>query len=194
MELREQMGQMSGVVPLRSDGRRWPRHPVDLPVCIIALNGTLTTPVPARGREISRGGMALRVALAVDPGDLIQLQFPTTGRSRVTAVVRNRTGDCVGLEFVTQLPPDDVAMEAKLTPTPIGRNSQELQKRRREPCNPQSLFAGLRRKQLEIKQVQQQIDALKLAIRLLADEEKKSSGALLTSKSTLEMRAWPQQS
>src|SRR5579863_846260 len=187
------MGQMSGVVPPCSDGRRWPRHAVDLPVCIIALNGTLTTPVPARGREISRGGMALRVALAVDPGDLIQLQFPTTGRSRVTAVVRNRTGDCVGLEFVTQLPPDNVAMEAKLTQTPIGRNSQELQKCRRDPCNPQSLFAGLRRKQHEIKQVQRQIDALKLAIRLLADEEKKASGALLPSSSTLEMRAWPQQ-
>jgi len=188
------MGQMSGVLPLRSDGRRWPRHSVDLPVCIIALNGTLTTPVPARGREISRGGMALRVALAVDPGDLIQLQFPTTGRSRVTAVVRNRTGDCVGLEFVTQLPPDNVAMEAKLTLTAVERVSQEPQKRLPGACNPHSLFAGLRRKQLEIKQVRQQIDALKLAIQLLADEEKETSGALLTSRSTLEMRAWPQQS
>lgn len=192
MELREQMGQTSGVVPLNSDGRRWRRHAVDLPVCVIALNGTLTTPVPARGREISRGGMALRVALAVDPGDLIQLQFPTTGRSRVTAVVRNRTGDCVGLEFVTQLPPDNAAMDANLKFTAGEKNSRELHKSWHDSCNPQSLFAGLRRKQREIKQVQRQIDALKLAIQLLADEEKESSRALLAGRSTLEMRAWPQ--
>jgi hypothetical protein len=45
----------------------------------------------------------------------------------------------------------------------------------RESCNPQTLFAGLHRKQKELKKVQMEIEALKLAILLLADEEKEFS-------------------
>jgi hypothetical protein len=138
--------------------------------------------------------MALHAALAVRPGDLMQLQFPTSGPSRVTAVVRNRTGDCVGLEFVTQLPPDNAAMEAKVSTGPVVRKSPGLQKRLRDACNPQTLFAGLRRKQHEIKLVQRQIDALKLAIQLLADEKKEASGASLIANPVLETRQWPQRS
>jgi hypothetical protein len=49
---------------------------VDLPVRIIALNDVRTTPIPARGSAISRAGLALRALVALNPGDLMLLQFP----------------------------------------------------------------------------------------------------------------------
>ena len=79
--------------------RRWPRHRVDLPVRIIALNGILTTPVSARGSEISRAGMALHAPVALKAGDRMQLQFPTSTPSRVTAVVRSRKIQMRGAAF-----------------------------------------------------------------------------------------------
>jgi len=46
--------------------------------------------------------MALHARIAVRPGDLMQLQVPTSPPIDITAVVRNRTGDCLGLEFLPQ--------------------------------------------------------------------------------------------
>lgn len=54
--------------------------------------------------------MALRALVALNPGDLMVLQFPTSVPSQVKAVVRNRTGESLGLEFLTQLPPESEAM------------------------------------------------------------------------------------
>jgi hypothetical protein len=170
------MGQLSGHAPLSQNTRRWPRYQVNLPVRIVAVNGILTNPVPACGSEISRAGMALRAAIALRPGDLMQLQFPTTNPSRVTAVVRNRVGDRLGLEFLTQLPPDDEPRKPStflFGSAPGG--SLELRKSARDSCSPRSLEAGLRRKREELRQVQREIEALKMAILLLADNEKELS-------------------
>jgi hypothetical protein len=161
--------------------RRWPRHPVDLPVRIVALNGILTTPVLARGSEISRAGMALRTAIALKAGDLMQLQFPTSKPSRVTAVVRNRSGDCLGLEFLSQLPPDDRVLDGStFLPGSVLGGLTEPQESVHESCNPQTLYAGLQRKQEERRKVQAEIEALKLAIQLLADDEKELSKPLVS--------------
>src|SRR6478672_5805845 len=81
--------------------RRWPRHKVDLPVRIVATNGLVTSPVLARGTEVSRAGMALHVAMALTPGELMQLEFPTAKPLQVSAVVRNRSANCLGVEFLT---------------------------------------------------------------------------------------------
>lgn len=165
------MEQTSGEVRHSQSTRRWPRHQVDLPVLIVALNGILTTPVPARGSEISRAGMALHAPVVLGPGDLMQLQFPTSTPSRVHAVVRNRTGGCLGLEFLTQLPPDNEARDrSSLLPSSVLGGSTELRKSARDSCNPETLYAGLRRKQQELRRVQREIEALNLAILLLADE------------------------
>jgi hypothetical protein len=155
-------------MPFYQNTRRWPRHRVDLPVRIVKLNGILTTPVPARGSEISRAGMALHAPVGLEPGDSMQLQFPTSAPLRVIAVVRNRVGDCFGLEFLTQVPPDDLATDgsAESRGAPIA------------PCSPQTLYAGLRRKQLELRQVQREIEALQMAILLLADDENELSDCL----------------
>ena len=164
-------------MPFPQNTRRWPRHQVDLPIRIVTLNGILTTPVPARGTEISRAGMALHAHVALEPGDLLQVQFPTSTPLRVTAVVRNHTGDCLGLEFLTQLPPDDRATDhATFRLGPGG--FPELGESARDLRNSETLNATLRRKQQELRQVQREIEALHMAILLLADDEKELSDCL----------------
>jgi len=162
------MEQISGEVCRFGSTRRWPRHQVDLPVRIIALNGILTTPVPGRGSEISRAGMALRAPVAVRPGDLMGLQFPTSTPTRVNAIVRNRSGECLGLEFLSQLPPDNEAGDRRtMVAGSLPDGSPESAGSARNCCSPQALFTGLRRKQEKLRQLHKEIEALRLAIVLL---------------------------
>jgi hypothetical protein len=160
--------------------RRWHRHQVDLPVSIIALNGILTTPVPARASEISRAGMALHAPVDLNPGDVMHIQFPTSSASpRVKALVRNRRGQCLGLEFLTQLPPDSEPKErSRLIPVPPVRPVPELREPVPDFYNSKTVFSQLRRKQEELKQLQREIDALNMAILLLADDENEISRAV----------------
>lgn len=193
------MGRWSAEMPFSQNTRRWPRYPVDLPVRIVAINGILTTPISARGSEISRAGMAVCATTALRPGDLTQLQFPISGPSRVTAVVRNRNGDCLGLEFLTQLPPDSEAMEDAdadvLLTDPVPDGSPELpqstlRQSTRASCAPQTLYAGLQRKRQEMKQIQREIEALEIAIPLLADDER-SSRLSPPGRPQTDARPWP---
>ena len=151
--------------------RRWPRHHVDLPVRIIILNGLNASAVPGHGTAISRCGMALRSTLALKPGDLMQVQFPTSNPFGVTAVVRSRKDDCFGLEFLAQLSYGNRTMsQSKFVDRAAGGGRAEAQGVRGHSCSPKALLAGLRRKQLEIKQVHIEIQALKLAMLLLAED------------------------
>jgi PilZ domain-containing protein len=173
--------------------RRWPRQQVDLPVRIIALNGIRTTPIDGRAGAISRAGMALRAHVALNPGDLMQLQFPTSTPSMVRAVVRNRNGESLGLEFLTQLPPDSEAIvRSKPLPNSVFGGSPEL--RVRLSCNPQTLDAGLRRKREELRQVQREIEALHVAILLLSEDEEEISKLSQPSPLVMGSRPWPLQS
>ena len=151
--------------------RRWPRQQVDLPVQIIALNGVRTTPIPARVSSISRAGMSLRAQVAMNPGDRMQLQFPTSTPTQVKAVVRNRTADSLGLEFLTQLPPDSEAIVRSRNFSSSVVAGATLKKSAQPSFSPQMLAAGLRRKQAELKQLQREIDALHRAIPLLTDDD-----------------------
>ena len=154
--------------------RRCPRHHVDFPVRMVIPNGVLASAIPGRVTEISRLGMAVHSTLPLKPGDLMQVHFPTSNPSGVMAVVRNQIDDCFGMEFVSQLPSRNQSPE-------LPRNS----------FDPKTLFASLRRKQLEIKQVQKEIEALKLTILLLADDEKKNPGPSMPCHPKLELRPWP---
>ena len=174
--------------------RRWERHHVDLPVRIVVLNGRLTGAVPGRGTEISMSGMAVHSTLASKPGDKMQVQFQTNP-SGVTAVVRNRKGDCFGLEFLPPLSSGDRTLnQSKFVCNPVGGGTPESQELERHSCNPEALLAGLHRKQLEIKRVQREIEALNLAIVLLADDEKKNPDSSLPRRPELEIRPWPSRS
>ena len=171
--------------------RRWARHHVDVPVRIVILNGLLTDAVPGRGTEISRSGMAVRSTLALKIGDKMRVQFQTNP-SGVTAVVRNRKDDCFGLEFLPQLPTGDRTLNQSTSVCNLaGGDTPESQESARHSCSPKTLVAGLRRKLLEIEQVQREIDALNLSILLLADDEKKNPESSLPRRPKLEMRPWP---
>ena len=174
--------------------RRWARHHVDLPVRIVVLNGPLTSAVPGRGTEISMSGMAVHSTLASKPGDKMQVQFQTNP-SGVTAVVRNRKDDCFGLEFLPELSSGDRTLnQSKFVCNLAEGGTPESQALARHSCNPKTLLAGLRRKQLEIKQVQREIAALNLVILLLADDEKKNTESSLPRRPELKMRPWPSRS
>src|ERR1700730_6321534 len=149
--------------------RRWPRHHVDLPVRIVIPNGPLNSTVAGRATEISGGGMALRSPLGLKPGDLMQVEFPTANPSGVVAVVRNHKDGFFGVEFLSQLPSRHRTLN-KLSQT----------------CDPKTLFAGLRRKQLEIIQVQKEIEALNLVIPLLADDKKERAESSLPHRLELD--------
>jgi hypothetical protein len=139
--------------------------------------------------------MAVHSTLALKPGDLMQVQFPISNPSAVTAVVRNRKDDCFGLEFLPQLSSDDrTPNQPKFVCNPAGGGTPESQALTSYPCNPETLLAGLRRKQLEIKRVQREIEALNLAILLLADDEKKNTESSLPRRPELKMRPWPSRS
>jgi len=188
------MEPIAGELSKVQSTRRWQRHQVDLPVRIVAVNGILTTPILARGSEISRAGMALRAPAALNPGDLMQLQFPTSMPSRVKAVVRNRTGECLGLEFLNQLPPDNEAREESRFFSSSVLGGPESRKSVRDSCNPQTLYAGLCRKQEELRQVQREIEALNIAILLLADDEKEPLRLSAPGRLEPDTRLWPQRS
>lgn len=161
--------------------RRWPRHQVVLPVRIVALNGHSTSPALARGSAISRAGMALHAKIALRLGDLMQLQVPTSPPVDITAVVRNRAGDCSGLEFLPQpLVLNDLRGQEKLLRSSVPAGSPELRQSVRASCNPQAVYATLSRKQQELRHVQREIEALNVAILLLADDEAELSKAVNT--------------
>lgn len=184
------MEQMQALPPRST--RRWPRYQVDLPVRIIALNGVLTTPVMGRGSDISRAGMALDANVALNPGDLMQLQFPTTEPSRVNAVVRHRNGHRLGLEFLSQLPPDDEAKrQLGSSSAPASEVPPKRPKARTVSCTPKGLFEGLRRKQEELCQLKKEIEVLSVAILLLAEDETEIRSLPIPPRMQLENRPWP---
>jgi hypothetical protein len=151
--------------------RRWPRHRVDLPVRIVIPDGLLTSTVAGRATEISGSGMAVHSTLGLKPGDLMQVEFPTSNPSGVMAVVRNHKDDCFGVEFLKQLTSRDITLNKS-----------------NQTCDPKTLFAGLRRKKLEIMQVQREIEALSLAIPLLADDKREGAESSLPHGSKLDRR------
>jgi len=84
--------------------RRWPRYQANLPVLISAGSNPA---IPGLASEISRSGMALYGGVCLEPGDLMSVEFQTSGKILVAGVVRSRSGFCFGLEFLDPLAPDD---------------------------------------------------------------------------------------
>jgi PilZ domain-containing protein len=91
-------------MPTSSTARRWERLPVDFPVQVVTAKGFSSTVVQGRGTELSEGGMVLYAGILLKPGDLLEVEFDSPSRSRMTAIVRSRNGFCFGLEFIAPLP------------------------------------------------------------------------------------------
>jgi hypothetical protein len=182
---------MNQVAASSPNTRRWPRYQVDLPVRIIGLNGVLTSPIMGRGSNISRAGMALRASVALKPGDLMQLQFPTAEPSRVSAVVRYSNGAILGLEFLGQLPPDD---ETKRHLSALSDSILEVPDTMpARPLNPKTVFSSLRKKKEELKQLKREIEILSIAALLLADGESEIAHLPPPPGWESETRPWPTQ-
>ena len=66
----------------------------------IAVHGATNIVVPGLVSELNRTGMELYAGVNLQPGELMEVEFRTTGRTiRVAGTVRNRSGFCFGLEF-----------------------------------------------------------------------------------------------
>lgn len=139
--------------------------------------------------------MAVHSALALKPGDLMQVHFPISKPSGVRGVVRNRKDDCFGVEFLPQLNPGDRALnQSALVANTVGSGTPKSQVLAHRSCTPETLLASLRRKQVEMKQLEREIEALNLAILLLGEDEKKNSGTSLPRRPKFQMRPWPSRS
>jgi len=109
--------------------RRWPRHQVKLPVRITTANDISEITVPGLTTEISQGGMALYGGVPLQPGDLMAVEFETSNRFRVAALIRDRNGYCFGLEFLGLLPSENAEGAgtdfAEMTGEPGGLTAEE---------------------------------------------------------------------
>ncbi|HKN33566.1 MAG TPA: PilZ domain-containing protein [Terriglobales bacterium] len=122
--------------------RRWQRHDADLPVRVVISDGDSRTRVAGRGTEISEGGMAVFAGVDLKPYDLMELEFEAPSHARVIAVIRNRSGYCFGLEFLTPLSPEqetnggESVGEKKKLPAPVSSSVvSEFEKIRGEKGN-----------------------------------------------------------
>lgn len=149
--------------------RRWQRHPVELPVRILPCSRLPATAVGGRGTGLSQGGMALDAGVDMEPGDLIEVEFPTPYPVRVMAAVRNRRGHRFGLEFLA-LPGQPGGLPRNRTaalPEPLARTVGNGDVAARSSVK--KVLALLDQKLLEIARVQREIDALLIAVPLLSD-------------------------
>ena len=103
--------------------RRWPRFQVHLPVLIAAETADSQIAIPGMVSALSRAGMEVYGGVPLRPGDLMQVEFKTSGGVRVTGIVRNRSGYCFGLEFLramaSNIDPENIlefSSEDALTP------------------------------------------------------------------------------
>lgn len=87
--------------------------------------------------------MTLYVGVPLKPGDLMDLEFQTSG-ARVAAIVRNRTGFCFGLEFLTPLGVDKPRPAA----APVAASGDDLR-------------TVLRRKEMEIERLRKEVATLR---------------------------------
>jgi len=92
--------------------------------------------------------MTLYAGLPLKPGDYMDLEFETPGRTRVSAIVRNRTGYCFGLEFLT----------------PLGSEAPKAVTVVRPPKTAESgdLRSVLRRKEVEMERLRKEIATLRV--------------------------------
>jgi hypothetical protein len=86
--------------------RRWPRFQVHLPVLIAAETADSQIAIPGMVSALSRAGMEVYGGVPLRPGDLMEVEFKTSGGVRITGIVRNRSGYCFGLEFLRAMVSD----------------------------------------------------------------------------------------
>jgi PilZ domain-containing protein len=150
--------------------RRWPRHTVDLPVSVEFQTGPTKTVAPGRGIEISEGGMALYAGIQLKAHDLVEVEFQKPWQARISGVVRNRTGCCFGVEFLSPL-----TFESENSTNPSSAKNQKAQP---DKAAEDAIAVSLRmrdlylhQRQVEIKRMQKDLAALQQVSDFLASLE-----------------------
>jgi hypothetical protein len=154
--------------------RRWPRYRVDLPVRVTYSQSPKIV-IPGRVTEISEGGMMLCPGMDFEPGDLIEIEFQTAGFPSLVSLVRSRTEQGFGLEFLTVLPTDESNFWEGPPPwlAAIAEDSgTRIEPIASEACpSDRAASQVLQQKELQIKRVQEEIAALQVVAALLAEQE-----------------------
>jgi len=83
--------------------RRWPRYEAHIPVLISSKNKVLRRAVTGLASEISQSGMTLYGGAPLQPGDIVEVEFRPPSKHRVVGIIRNRSGYCFGLEFLSPM-------------------------------------------------------------------------------------------
>jgi hypothetical protein len=105
--------------------RRWPRHTVKMPLHIFTA-GDATQTVPGLAIEISRCGMALYAGVQLEPGDRMEVEFPTASRMRIAGIVKNREGYCYGVEFRHRIANESVQANVPAPPVTSEQKSEDI--------------------------------------------------------------------
>jgi TonB family protein len=95
-----------------ADGRKFPRHPINVALDVIALRSGVPENLPGRSTDLSEGGVGAMVAgeLAAGQQVAVELRLPNVGVPlRVRALVRYQGRLRYGFEFVG-LPADEREM------------------------------------------------------------------------------------
>jgi hypothetical protein len=69
-------------------------------VLIAAETADSQIAIPGMVSALSRAGMEVYGGVPLRPGDLMEVEFKTSGGVRVSGIVRNRSGYCFGIEFL----------------------------------------------------------------------------------------------
>ena len=85
------------------DERRWERHPVDVPIRVVADDLTGTGVILGRGTKLSAGGICLFALANLPIGAQIEVELVDSHYVtpvRVSGIVRNRVVYLYGVEFL----------------------------------------------------------------------------------------------
>ncbi|HEV2729988.1 MAG TPA: PilZ domain-containing protein [Terriglobales bacterium] len=87
--------------------RRWPRFAVDIPlqVQVTTQGPTKVLACAGQGTDISYGGLAVTADIDLPVGAQIGVEFTPPGsqqRLLFRCFVRNRNGNCYGVQFITE--------------------------------------------------------------------------------------------
>ena len=104
--------------------------------------------------------MTLYAGAPLKPGDLMDIEFQTPGGARIAAIVRNRMGFCFGLEFLTPLSGESPKRVMVRKPAPADRNAAPTD-RNPAPSESGDVRAVLRRKEIEMERLRQEIATLR---------------------------------
>jgi hypothetical protein len=106
--------------------RRWPRYQAHLPVLISFKSDVSRLAVPGLASEISQAGMALYGGVPLRPGEVMEVEFRTPGKHRVAGIVRNRSGYCFGLEFLSPMSSGDAITNVLRSGSGAGEDASPL--------------------------------------------------------------------